>query len=260
MVVFNPSRRNRNIGTDKQGYGLDNRMVVPTFWGPSWQPYTAKIGMHTTFSRNVSGQDITIIVEETSGGCVHACCLDDIETMLRHVPRSDLNGLATFVLRQSTQKIRTLNPAWGRLYYDASINVGGTTIMKNGPALFLEACVPNRIRKWSTSLDRDDSDELERLRADGHKIDRHGRHFLISSDLKAIRSTQLYRTLLHEIGHWVDWLEKVKAPHYKGGDYEELLDRYFARPQREREIFAHRYADTLRDKLQRASLIPFDEI
>jgi hypothetical protein len=27
-----PTRRNRNIGTSKQGHGQDNRMVIPSRW------------------------------------------------------------------------------------------------------------------------------------------------------------------------------------------------------------------------------------
>jgi hypothetical protein len=41
---WNPVRRNRNVGTAKQGRGRDNRMVIPsnwhdsrTFWQSDWQ-------------------------------------------------------------------------------------------------------------------------------------------------------------------------------------------------------------------------------
>ncbi|MDJ0797430.1 MAG: hypothetical protein QNJ51_11470 [Calothrix sp. MO_167.B12] len=46
--------------------------------------------------------------------------------------------------------------------------------------------------------------ELERLREDGHRTATDKRHYLISSTLDSIRNTQLYRTLHHEIGHYVD--------------------------------------------------------
>ena len=55
------------------------------------------------------------------------------------------------------------------------------------------------------------------------------------------------RTLLHEIGHHVDWCRAT--PEF-----------YFRRPLQERERSAHRYAMTLRTKLEQRRAIPFDRI
>jgi hypothetical protein len=105
-----------------------------------------------------------------------------------------------------------------------------------------------------------DRAELERLRADGHMITRQRHRFRIESELASVRNTQLYRTLLHEIGHWVDWLEKVIRPalHELGFESEERLkEAYFRRPAQERESFAHKYADRTRGCLTETGAIPF---
>jgi hypothetical protein len=84
-----------------------------------------------------------------------------------------------------------------------------------------------------------------------------GRRYIFSMTAQSVRATQLYRTLLHEIGHWADWLEKVETPCARGEDFDAMADAYFARPQAEREAYAHRYADNLRAGLEREGLIPF---
>ena len=120
--------------------------------------------------------------------------------------------------------------------------------------------MPQRFR-WSKSLDPDDQAELERLRsfADSYEFD--GRHHVMDLDLEAIRRVQLHHTLLHEVGHWVDMLEKVEWPAAREDldveEWEQLLDAYHNRPRREREDFAHRYADRMRDKLTRTGVLPF---
>lgn len=255
--TYNPTRRNRNIGTSKQGHGQNNRMVIPQLFA-SHHGSTAQIGPHEKLIREVNGKRTTFIVEHPNGGCLHACTVEDVLFMLSHIPSADWMGLDTFVFRQSTRKTRIINPAWGRLYYLANLTFSPRRARWSGPAIFLEACEVNDVSKWSTSsLDREGENELERLRADGHDIGRIGRNHIISTNIDAVRSTQLYRTLLHEIGHWVDWLEKVES---REGDFGDLIDLYFARPETEREAFAHRYADNWREILRSKGIIPFDRI
>lgn len=256
---FNPTRRNRNIGTPKQGHGQDNRLVIPELMTSS-RTWKERLNRHQQIQRVVGGREIIFIVEETSGGCVHACSVDDVRHVLAHIPAADWEGLDTFVFRQSTRKQRVLNPAWGRLSYDADLGLPGRAAKRRGPAVFLEAvdCAANL--KWSSSLEPDEQAELERLRLDGHVIERVGRRHVFSITPEATRATQLYRTLLHEIGHWVDWLNKVERPSERGGDFRTLSDAYFQRPKDDREAFAHRYADEARARLQRLGVIPFQRL
>lgn len=251
---FNPVRRNRNIGTPKQGHGQNNHLVIPSLYRIAEQ-----LGDHSSQVRNIQGKEVTFIVEATSGECLHACTVEDIIHVLSNVPLSDWAGLETFVLRQSTGKTRILNPAWGRLFYWVDLDFRGRTIAR-GPAIFLEAVDVQAPVKWSARLDPEDSAELERLRADGHRVERSGSRHIVTPDPESARATQLYRTLPHEIGHWFDWLEKVEAPAARGEDVDALSDRYFARPKSEREAFAHRYADTLRSLLEGQGAIPFPRI
>ncbi|HZD96284.1 MAG TPA: hypothetical protein VE133_18625, partial [Candidatus Sulfotelmatobacter sp.] len=72
----------------------------------------------------------------------------------------------------------------------------------------------------------------------------------------------LYRTFVHELGHWVDFLEKVQRPAMVCSEidfdrYASLLERFHSRPTTEKESFAHRYADRMRTQLIDAGLIPF---
>jgi hypothetical protein len=102
---------------------------------------------------------------------------------------------------------------------------------------------------------------MDRWRMDGHSIRDTGKYYEVISNHDSARATKLYRTFLHELGHWVDYLTKVERP--SRGDSnkrEQLLDLYFSRPHDEREVFAHRYTDELRTRLIKAGLIPFDRI
>ena len=117
---------------------------------------------------------------------------------------------------------------------------------------------------FGTVVRADRSRELQRLKEDGHGITEAKRNHIIESNLESIRTTQLYRTLLHEIGHWVDWCSSVEAPSSIGNDpnqsFERLDEIYDSKPSVEKEAFAHRYADELRGKLLADKSIPFDRI
>jgi hypothetical protein len=76
----------------------------------------------------------------------------------------------------------------------------------------------------------------------------------VESPLDAIRATQLYRTLPHEIGHIVDYETKTA-----GLDIDDR-EKYWQRPSQEREAFAHRYADHFRARMFESGLCPFPRI
>lgn len=257
---YNPVRRNRNIGTAKQGRGRRNALTIPLVCNAE-RIWWENLGPHTVVKRSVGAHEITFLLEHTREDCLHACTIDDICHILSFVPFSDLESLETVVMRQSTRKQTIVNPAWGRLAYSAEFGKPGHKASHTGPALFLEAKNPTRVWKWSRKLCPEDSVELDRLRNDGHSVEDTGKHLVFHSNLESVRATQLYRTLLHEIGHWVDWLEKVVRP--AGEDFvlrDALSDRYFARPDQERELFAHQYADLLRKRLTAEGRIPFQRM
>jgi hypothetical protein len=201
---------------------------------------------------------MTFIVEDPRGDCLHPCTIDDVVAMLELVPASDWVGIGTVVFRQPTRKQALLDPAWGRLRYDGLVSTARKQIVATGPMILLDAIKANHVVDWSTSLAIDDQVELDRLRTDGHVVERVGSRYLVHVSRESARRTQLFRTLLHEIGHWFDWLEKVEAPATRGEAFEALAEQYFARPKAEREAFAHRYADSMNGRLANAGAIPFE--
>ena len=154
-----------------------------------------------------------------------------------------------------------LRPAWGRLYYSADLGFPGQKTVVAGPVLALEAVNPDAQLEWPLSLSPRDQEELERLRTDGHQVARERRCYRFSMTPASVRSTQLYRTLLHEIGHWIDFTEKVLTPATlsKGG-YDLLFEAYFSRTYEEREKFAHSYAEARAAHLMKFGVIPFDPL
>jgi hypothetical protein len=250
---WDPTRRNRNIGTARAGHGQDNRLVIPSSRRDP-RPFWSRLGPHTAVSRTVLGRTVTVLVEPVRKSSVHACTVDDLCQLLEQVPPGDWRwSLECFILRQPKRKEQTLRSVWGRLAY--GLEVGAY----RGPAVILEAVDLSRPRRWPKSLRPDDVAELERLRADGHRVTTTRHAHVIHSDLAASRATQLYRTLPHEIGHWVDYREKVVQAD-SPESYDERWERYFQRPQSERETFAHRYADELVARLRARGAAPFERV
>ncbi|MDQ3139358.1 MAG: hypothetical protein M3Q15_01360 [Pseudomonadota bacterium] len=189
-------------------------------------------------------------MEKTNKGCIHPCTVSDVEQMLRHLPATDWAGLSTFLFRQPTRKQQTLVPAWGRLLYFAEVTTSSGKQLCESPVIVLEAVEVERPIHWSKSLGPADLKEMERLKADAHIVERTSRGHEIIVTPSSARNTQLYRTLLHEIGHWFDWLTKVERPAAGGVNRKALEDAYFGRPEPEREAFAHRYAEETRTRLR----------
>jgi hypothetical protein len=209
----------------------------------------------------VQNREVQFIVEDTREGFVHPCTVNDLCRILGAVPAIDWEELQTFLLRQPSQKQLLIDPTWGRLAHSADIGQPGQPHLHRGPAIVLEAVTSSVSFKWDKSLSPSATRELERLKSDGHHVEDSGRYFIVSGDTTAARATQLYRTVLHEIGHWVDWLDRVERPsRMSGKSFADLTDAYWARPNQDREAFAHKYADRMRSRLTLDGGIPFDRI
>ena len=246
----NPTRRNRNIGTARRGHGQNNQLVIPS----SRECFSAldRIGRYRKEERQIEGLNVSFIVEELSADSVHPCTVDDVARVLGSIPASDWAGIKTIVFRQPTRKQAILNPVWGRLRYAGEVSTGHNYVVATGPMILFDAIDENLRITWPASLNPQNQVELNRLRVDGHVIERAGRSYIIKVTASSARSTQLYRTLFHEVGHWFDWLGKVEQPGRRGESYDDLIDIYFARPVAEREAFARRYAEDLRKRLSDA--------
>src|SRR5262245_2281674 len=96
---WNPSRRNRNIGTAKQGHGRDNRMVIPDTWRDS-KTFWERVSCFSVVTRPVYGRDLPFVVETTRPDCVYACTVEDLATLLGAAPAEHVFDIAGIILRQ----------------------------------------------------------------------------------------------------------------------------------------------------------------
>jgi hypothetical protein len=70
--------------------------------------------------------------------------------------------------------------------------------------------------------------------------------------LESIRATQLYRTLPHEVGHYVDYLNTIQET---GG-----WDLFWRKSSVDKEAFAHRYATEFWHREKIAGHLPFHRV
>lgn len=229
---WNPTRRNRNIGTDEQGAGRNNRLEIPRI--DRDKKYYERVVNPTTTFRVVHGKRIKFLIEATRQGFRHSCTVDDIASLLAKMPPADIDGIGLIVLRQPTFKQNVLCSVWGRICFKAIIG------RYTGPAIFIEAVCTDKVFKWSRSLTPFWRKELDRLKMDGHPVVDNGKEYLISYNAESVRNTQLYRTLPHEVGHYVDYMA--------GKSFNNKTET-------DKEAFAHRYAEEFRLKIFDKGLI-----
>ena len=283
----NPIRRNKNIGTAKQGHGQNNRLTIPQISTQSLWFYE-RLSEYTKTARDINGNRFEFVIETTREKVNHACTVDDLAEMIRHIPPADYGDLNLIVLRQPKRKEEKLASVWGRLIYWYEFEGDFR------PAVIIEATDCKRTFKWTKKLSVDDQKELKRLKKDGHEFVTTKRHFIANYNIENVRNTQLYRTLPHEFAHYIHYhnvvikpLEKMKKALDKldiqiddndttetnplFSKWEEMDDayrakieenekKYFAIIKDEKEVFAHNYADKLIRKLKACESIPFDRI
>ncbi|MCA9555321.1 MAG: hypothetical protein KC933_35135 [Myxococcales bacterium] len=225
-------------------------MVIPSPWD-DFRAFWERLPDCRTLSYELRGEAFTAFVQPPRPGFVYPCTPDDVFHLLSLLPAPDIHDLRAVIFRQPTKKQVILSSVWGRLGY--STDVGPY----HGPAIVIEAMPLGRSVRWPRSLTLDDQRELARLEEDGHRITQDKRGFLLAPSSTSLRNGVLFRTVLHEVGHWVDYLEKVERPGGEAENFDELEDRYRSRPAREREEFAHAYAERMARQLRDARDIPF---
>lgn len=253
--MFNPLRRNRNIGTAKQGFGQQNRLRIPQ--RRSGLRFVESLGEYQKQKVEINGHDFIFVVEKTREDSLHACSIEDVKRIIAHIPTEDYGSLRLIIFRQPRRKEEILSPVWGRLIYYFEFE------HEYYPAVVIEAGMFPRKMKWKTSLSLESQKELDRLKEDGHKFINNGKYWIADMLPEYVRATQLYRTLPHEFGHYSHYLNVVERMGEENEDYElweQRYNHYFNLPTSEKEEFAHRYAVSLKRKLEERGVIPFDKI
>jgi hypothetical protein len=246
-----PHRRNKNIGTRKSGYRRQSKFGVPTTPAITFYEHlkdSVKIHRYLKESR------LDFYIEPPAGGRIYHCTPDDVVRVLSEITNSSLKDFKTIVFRNSSAKQETLVPAWGRMKYGSSLS------RTTGPVVFIESQKPDLKMKFSRKLNSFYFNEIKKLENEGHDIEFTKRHVIIHCNSAAIRSTQLYRTLFHEIGHYNDYYQQVELPNLYQDEYESwgrLYDNYFNKPTREREEAAERFAGLVKSQLMEQKIIPF---
>ncbi len=234
---WNPSRRNRHVGTKAHGHGSNNKLVIPESWHGEFRCFYERLSSYVLLNKSIGNREIPFFVEPTRPDWFYPCTIDDICSLLSLCPPEDLSSFDFIVLRQPTRKQRILRPAWGRAIFVYEI------ASYRGTAIVLEA--QNLLPVlWGKSISQERSRELERLSADGHDIRKSKRGIEVHVSLNSLRNTVLFRTLLHEIGHHIDYKRCAE------NEWDSLTHS-------EKEDFAHRYAREKYQTLQAQGLVPF---
>lgn len=254
--MYNATRRNKNIGTENQGFSQNNKLKISTPNG-TLKSFYERIGKHEKESKIINGHEFLFIIEELRENCYHSCSVSDLEKIIENIPKEDYGDLKFIVLRQPKRKEEIISPVWGRLVYSFEYE------NEYFPAIILDSIDLNKKLIWSKKQSIEDQKEFERLKGDGHIFTQNKRSFISQLNLEPSRNTQLYRTLLHEFGHYVHYLEVVERPFESDKDYEakEIRDDYYSALSKvEKETFAHQYADRLKKKLTEEKIIPFNSL
>jgi len=250
--TYNPTRRNRNIGTSKSGYGQNNFMRIPDAWNDD-RMFWSKVVDPVFINITVASVELPIIVEPVNSGFKHHVSPWDIERILTSLSNPGVDGLAAIVLRQPKKKEHILSSVWGRFIWYGDIGNA------HGPMIVIEAQKEDKSNRWSKSLKPEAAKELDRLRADGHEITSDKRYHHIQCTIEAIRNTQLYRTLLHELGHYIDYRTNIADK--DNGDIDiwfDLVEKYEQRTSDQKEQYAHKFAENAMLELKNSGLAPFD--
>ncbi len=249
----NPTRRNRNIGTENQGFSQNNKLTISSPYG-NLKSFYERLENYEKELRVINNHEFLFVVEKTRENSIHSCSINDIQKIIEQIPFEDYGELRFIILRQPKRKEEIISPVWGRLIYSYEFE------NDYFPAIILDAIDLEKKISWTKKQTIDDQKEFERLKKDGHIFTENKREFIAEFNPEIVRNTQLYRTLPHEFGHYVHYLKIVENSGDEEEDYDEKekrMDFYFSIPKAEKEKFAHNYAEKLNDKLRSENIIPF---
>lgn len=254
--TWKPTRRNRNFGTSKSGYSANNELTIPEKW-VDCKIFWERLANPVCCPIEIGDHKITLLVEPPRKGSLHASTPHDLIKVLGLIPMEHLKEIEIVVFRQPTRKEEMLNPVWGRFAYYADLG------RFSGSGIYLESVSNNTVIKWGNRITPMQKKELDLLEADGHDIQKVKRGYEIHTSPRSVRTTQLFRTVPHEIGHSVDFLKNslnpsIDAPTEAESDY---IDAAFnSKPSRDKEEYANAYAREFYQRYSESGELPFEQI
>jgi len=231
-------------------------MRVPESWQDKHGNYSLFYErLESTQEQEVSigNFQLKILFEQPHENCTYGCSPLDVIKILTSAVEQTPSLPDIIAFRQPTRKQRQQKPVWGRFLYFAEVG------KHKGTAIILEAQELGAELKWSKRMTLDDRAEYDRLIADGHVFKADKRCFQATLAKCPVRNTILYRTLLHELGHWVQYHQEVLNESTALDEDQDVANElYFAKPNSEREVYAHNFAAKLSQALKQNGKIPFD--
>lgn len=214
--------------------------------------YFERLEPEFTHETLINRQKITLLYEKPSEGFSYGCSPADITHIFSSVASNGFRFPDIVAFRQPTRKQKQQLPIWGRFAYYSEIG------KYTGTAIILEAQEIEKQFSWPRKLSHDSQAELRRLKADGHVFRETKRAHVYKVSKDSLRNTLLYRTLLHELGHYVHYqIDVLNSATRLSDDEFDAANYHFAKPSLEKEKFAHRFAEELAEKLRRDGVIPF---
>lgn len=212
--MYNAVKRNRNIGTKKSGFKKQSNYKIPDkFLSESY----SKADKSQVFVHN---RPITFYIDKLKNGYDHACTIEEVISVLNQLPAEDVCGIKNIYFHQPSRKKEIFTPMWGSLRYYAGPNFSPIIIINAQKIPFVYKSNLEVIPFWK--------DELEFLKKNCESYTLTKRKHILVFQKEHIKQIQLYRTVPHEIGHWVD---------FKMG----MEDLPFEEKERRANQYAYRY-------------------
>ncbi len=120
---WNPTRRNKRIGTPYQGFSKNNKLVIPEKYS-DFTIFWERLNNPVAHSLFIDNHEITFLVEPTKPDYIHSCTIDDVKKILEHFPKRDVETVDLIVFRQPKRKEAILSSVWGRYVYYANGKIG----------------------------------------------------------------------------------------------------------------------------------------
>lgn len=83
--MINNTRRNKNIGTAKQGHGQNNKLTIAEPYSTSKYFYE-RLNEYTKTKRIIKGHEFVFIIEKTRDNSIHSCSIKDVQTIIEQIP------------------------------------------------------------------------------------------------------------------------------------------------------------------------------